>query len=361
MSAGTDKPAKPERLLDFLELAAGHLEAKGVDTARLDAELLLARALGASRVELYTSYDRVLKEGEISAFRELLRRRAAREPVAYILGSREFWSLDFDVDRRVLIPRPETELLVETAIKACRGELEESSEPLRYEPDAPVVYEPEDEQSDGETSEAADNGAARANAGAESNGAPGKAVLPLVADRVLDIGTGSGAIAVSLAVELPGLSIVATDESAAAMEVAPANADRHGVGERVAFSRGDLFENLEAGECFDVIVSNPPYCKAAELADMEPEVREWEPTGALVSGPEGMDVTGRLVAGAPEHLSREGWLILEVGTQADAVRELLTDKGWRSVRVFRDLAGRERVVAGKAPVREAGGADEIRG
>jgi release factor glutamine methyltransferase len=348
VSAGNDKPAKPERLLDFLELATGHLETKGVDTARLDAELLLARALGISRVELYTSYDRALKEEEISAFRELLRRRAAREPVAYILGSREFWSLDFDVDRRVLIPRPETELLVETAIKACRGELEENTEPLRYEPDATVVYEPEGEDAEGEVSDevAGANGASKTNS------------IPLVADKVLDIGTGSGAVAVSLAVELPSLAIVATDESAAAMEVAPANAERHGVGERVTFSRGDLFENLEAGERFDVIVSNPPYCKASELADMEPEVREWEPTGALVSGPEGMDVTGRLVAGAPEHLSPEGWLILEVGTQADAVRALLVDNGWRSVRVFRDLAGRERVVAGKVP---AAGADGIPG
>lgn len=355
MSSGNDKPTKPERLLDFLELATGHLEAKGVDTARLDAELLLARALGASRVELYTSYDRVLKEEEVSAFRELLRRRAAREPVAYILGSREFWSLDFDVDRRVLIPRPETELLVETAIKACRGELEESTEPLRYEPDAQVVYEPEDEGADADGSESeVPTGEDAAPAASTANS------IPIVADRVLDIGTGSGAIAVSLAVELPSLAIVATDESAAAMEVAPANAERHGVGERVTFSMGDLFENLEAGERFDVIVSNPPYCKASELADMEPEVREWEPTGALVSGPEGMDVTGRLVAGAPEHLSPEGWLILEVGTQADAVRGLLADNGWRSIRVFRDLAGRERVVAGKVPAGAAGGADEIR-
>ena len=332
--------AKPERLIEYLELATGHLSAKGVDTARLDAELLLASALGVTRVELYTSYDRPLAEQDVSRFRELLRRRAAREPVAYILGQREFWSLDFGVDRRVLIPRPETELLVETAIKACRGDLEESTVPIRYEPDTPVAYDPDDEVDD---SGSADDGVDAAP------DEPKRQPVRLVVDKVLDIGTGSGAVAVSLAVELPEVTVVATDRSAAAMEVAPANAERHGVATRVSFSQGDLFDVLEPGERFGVIVSNPPYCKDAELAEMEPEVRDWEPTGALVSGPDGMGVTGRLLAGAPNHLTPEGWLIVEVGTQAGDVRARFESAGWRSVRVFRDLAGRERVVAGKVP------------
>jgi release factor glutamine methyltransferase len=290
------KPA-PRVLIDYLTLATEHLGGKGVDSARLDAELLLASVLGLSRVELYTNYDRPLAKDEVDRFRDVLRRRAMREPVAYILGRREFWSLELEVDRRVLIPRPETETLVEAALKALRA------------------LQPRD--GDGL--------------------------------RVLDVGTGSGAIAVVLAVESPQTRVVATDVTAAALEVAPRNAARHGVSDRIEFRQGDLFDALAPGEVFDVMVSNPPYCRASELREMAPEVREWEPIGALVSGTDGMDVTERLIARAPEFLRSEGFLLLEVGTQAAAARDLLARNDWREIRLLEDLAGRSRVLDARPP------------
>ena len=305
------KSTSPKVLLDYLRLASDHLTAKGIESARLDAELLLADALGMTRMQLYTNHDRPLADDEVDRFRALLRRRATREPVAYILGRREFWSLEFTVDRRVLIPRPETETLVDAALKACTGKL--------ASPAAPTTYDA-----------AVDNDAVSASVGADDvdaavappppSGRKKSAPVVLVADRVLDIGTGSGAVAVALAVELPGLALVATDESAASLEVAPRNAARHGVEERIEFRRGDVYAALDPADVFDVIVSNPPYCKESEVADMLPEVRDWEPKGALVGGPDGMSPTQRIIDGAPRHLTADGWLLLEVGTQADDVR-----------------------------------------
>ena len=287
---------QPQRLLDYLTLAQEHLGAKGVESARLDAELLLADTLGLTRVELYTNYDRPLQKEEVDRFRDLLRRRAMREPVAYILGRREFWSLDFEVDRRVLIPRPETETLVEAALEVL---------------------------------------------GARTSGA---------APALLDLGTGSGALAIALAVEIPALRVVATDIAAAALEVAPRNAARHDVADRIDFRQGDLYAAVREDERFDAVVSNPPYCRRAELAGLEPEVREWEPGCALVSGTDGMDVTRRIVAGAGKFLAPDGWLLVEVGTQAEDVRDLMTKERWRDVRAFDDLAGRVRVVGAQPPV-----------
>lgn len=330
----TQRNEPPKRLLDYLKLAGNHLRAKGIESDRLDAELLLSEALGMTRVELYTHHERPLSTAEVDRFRDLLRRRAAREPVAYILGRREFWSLEFAVDRRVLIPRPETETLVETAVRACTGQLGASAGPTRYEADAPTVDDAVGESED-------------------SCGAPEAEVrraVRLLAERLLDIGTGSGAIAVALAVELPELSIVATDESAATLEVAPRNAARHGVAERIDFRCGDLFAAIGEEEVFDVIVSNPPYVKDHEVSEMEPEVRDWEPRGALFSGIDGMRETARIIDGAALHLKPDGWLILEVGTQAADVRQRLTRGGWRDVRSVPDLAGRDRVVAARRPI-----------
>jgi release factor glutamine methyltransferase len=334
VSESTTTPAPPRALIDYLRLAGEHLRAKGIESHRLDAELLMAEALGASRVELYTNYERPLSRDEVDRYRELLRRRAAREPIAYILGKREFWSLDLLVDRRVLIPRPETETLVETTVRACTGRLGVSSAPTRYE----------------QADEVAGDDAARA---VEATGEP---EAPAAATRrVLDIGTGSGAIAVAIAVELPMVTVVASDDSAASLEVAPKNAERHGVADRIEFRCGDLFAAVEPNEVFDVIVSNPPYCKDDELATMEPEVREWEPRGALFGGPDGMRETARIIEGAAQHLAADGWLILEVGTQAQTVRDALVHAGWREVRSVLDLAGRERVVAARRPASDASG------
>jgi release factor glutamine methyltransferase len=333
------KANPPKLLLEYLKLASDHLAAKGVDSARLDAELLLADALGLSRMQLYTSHDRPLAEDEVDRFRALLRRRATREPVAYILGRREFWSLEFTVDRRVLIPRPETETLVDAAVLACTGKL--------APPKAPTTYDA--------AAENGDAGAVEVNGDVvDASAAPrtprSKPRATLLADRVLDIGTGSGAVAVALAVELPGLALVATDESAASLEVAPRNAARHGVEERIEFRRGDVYDALDPTDVFDVIVSNPPYCKESELVGMEPEVRDWEPKGALVGGSDGMHPTARIIDGAPRHLKKDGWLLLEVGTQADNVRAHLARSGWRDIRTLHDLAGRDRVIVARAPL-----------
>jgi release factor glutamine methyltransferase len=293
--------AEPTRLIDYLTLACRHLEKKGIASPRLDAELLLAATLGLSRLELYTKHDRPLDRREVDRFRDLVRRRAGREPVAYITGKREFWSMEFSVDRRVLIPRPETELLVEVTLERLR------------------------------------NGSGPASPDSL---------------RLLEIGTGSGAVAVVLATKLPGATVLATDASAAALEVAPANARAHGVTERIRFAHGDAFAPIAEGaqrERFHAIVSNPPYCGEGEIAAMEPEVREWEPRSALVSGHDGMDVTRRLVEGAPEFLEPGGWLVLEMGTQASATRELFSQDGWQEVATFSDLAGHPRVIAARRP------------
>lgn len=303
--------APPSRLIDYLTLAHEYLESKEIEGARLDAELLLAEVVGLSRVELYTNHDRPLAQSEVKGFRELLRRRVSREPVAYILGRREFWSLDLEVDRRVLIPRPETELLVETALRALDGNLDDS---------APTPFEEV------------------------------RARVAVTDARVLDIGTGSGAIAVALAVEGGNLRLVATDQSHSSLELAPSNAERHGVADRIEFRHGDLFGALSSDDKFDLIVSNPPYLKASEAEMLTPEVRSWEPTTALISGDDGMATTRRLIDGAPDHLDGDGWLLVEVGTQADDVRTYFESNGWRNVTTLKDLASRDRVVAARPPL-----------
>lgn len=284
----------PRTLLEYLKLTTDFLAGKGIEGARLDAELLLAEVLGLTRTQLYTNFEQPLAAPEVARFRELVRRRSAREPVAYITGRREFWSLDFTVDRRVLVPRPETELLVEAALDALRAR----------SVDAPLVA---------------------------------------------DIGTGSGAIAVAIAKEVPAARVVATDRSAAALEIAPANAARHGVDGRIEFRIGDGCAPLAGAGPFDVIASNPPYIRSGEMEGLAPEVKDWEPRWALESGGAGMDVTAPLVEAAFDLLAPGGSLFVEVGTQAALVRECFEKRGFEAVVVRRDLAGLERVVGGKRP------------
>ena len=332
----------PKTLVDYLKLAEGFLAGKGIDSSRIDAELLLGHAVGLGRVELYTNHDRPLADTEVEEFRQLLRRRAAREPVAYITGRREFWSLDFRVDRRVLIPRPETEFVVDAALSILRDE-----PPFRVRDNGAdeSTLEPIDSPADGEAEDDLDD---REKPAAESPSA--KLVRAKIdASKILEIGTGSGAIAVSLAVELPESKIIATDESAAVLEVAPSNAERHGVSDRIEFRQGNVFDPISSEESFDIIVSNPPYCLDRELDEMEPEVREWEPRGALVSGEDGMEVTRRLIAHAADYLSGDGWLVLEAGSQVDEVKAAFETAGWREIHIIKDLAQRDRVVAGKRP------------
>jgi release factor glutamine methyltransferase len=266
---------------DVLRGATEYLAGRGIDTARVDAELLLARALGLSRIELYTQHDRPLSDAERTAARALVQRRGLREPLAYVLGDWDFRRLTLKTDRRALVPRPETEIVVERCL---------------------VLLE-----------------------GAE-------------APRVADVGTGTGAIALALKQERPDAVVVATDVSSEALELARENAEANALD--VRFVHGDLLEGV-AGP-LDLVVSNPPYVRAGEIDALEPEVRDWEPRGALVD--EGQTV--RLARSAQSVL--EGWLVLEVHEErARLLSGELAKLGYRGVSIALDLAGRERVLEGR--------------
>lgn len=286
-------------VLRMILWSADYLAGKGVERARLDGEYLLAHALGLERLGLYLQYDRPLTPEELDTFRPLLKRRARREPLQYILGSQPFRELDLAVDRRVLVPRPETETLVEEVLAWARARV--------------------------------------------GRDASGKSL------EALDVGTGTGAIALSLALEGPFHRVVATDLSADALAVAEGNAAAAGLREKVEFRVGADFGPLGEGERFDVIVSNPPYVADGERSEMQPEVSEWEPEGALFAGPDGLDVIRRLVAGASRGMREGGLLALEIGAgQARAVEGLLEGAGgWEEIDVRADLAGRARIVMAK--------------
>lgn len=284
----------PATIAAALAQATEHLRATS-PTSRLDAELLLAHVLGWGRARLLAEGRAPLAAAQQAAFAALVGRRAALEPVAYLVGHREFYGLDFLVDARVLVPRPETELLVDLAITRSR-----SQEP---------------------------------RTGDES-----------AEDRFLiaDIGTGSGCIAIALAVNLPGAQIVAVDRSRDALEVARTNAERHGVAGRIALREGDLLAPLV--EQVDILVSNPPY---TILHEIDEGVRRYEPHAALDGGADGLDLYRRLLAGAPAVLRPGGAVLLEIGaTQGPAVAALARAAFPQAqVAVHQDLAGLDRVIA----------------
>jgi release factor glutamine methyltransferase len=283
-----------ETPISLVQKAAGVLAERGIEHARLDAELLLAAVLGVRRLDLYLQFERPMTAGELDAFRSAVRRRMRREPLQYVVGSAAFRTLELSVDRRVLIPRPETELLAGLVLdwsKRCGREPAELA--------------------------------------------------------VLDIGTGSGAIALSLAAEGGFGRIVATDVSAEALEVARGNAARNGLAGRVEFRAGESWAALESGERFDAIVSNPPYVAEPERPTLAPEVAEWEPAGALFAGSDGLDVVRVLVDGAAARLRAGGLLALEVGTtQTEVVAGMIRAAGaFGEPRVGMDLTGRPRMVS----------------
>lgn len=280
-----------ETALELTRKAAALLRERGFEQGRLDAELLLAAVLGIDRLQLYLQHDRPVSGAELEQFRGFVRRRLRHEPVQYIVGDAAFRDLTLVVDRRVLIPRPETELLVGEVLRWVQGRSGRLS--------------------------------------------------------VLDVGTGSGAIALALASEGPFDRVVASDISTDALAVAQANAVRSGLAGRVEFRVGAGLDAAEAGERFTVIVANPPYVAAGERAALPADVREYEPASALFAGTDGLDVVRPLVAGAPARLEGGGLLALEIGeAQAEAVCGLVRAEGsaWRAPRVIQDLTGRDRMV-----------------
>lgn len=291
-STPAPKTTQAWTILEVLRWTVGRFERQGIESARLDAELLATRAFSRSRVELYTHYDQPLDEAELANYRALVQRRLAGEPVAYILGHKEFWSIDFEVDARVLVPRPDTETLVEQGLEIL-AKLDRSA-------------------------------------------------------RIADIGTGSGAIAIALKKERPGDEVCAVDASPDALAVAQANSARLNL--PVTFLQGDLVSPLTGR--FDLVVSNPPYIPTKDIDTLSAEVRS-EPRMALDGGADGLDLVRRLVASTSVLLTDDGWLAMEIGAgQAESTMSILRADGYRAVGSRRDLAGIERVVFGQRPANE---------
>jgi len=277
--------AKTWTVLELIQWTSEYFTKKSVDSPRLTAELLLSSVLGLSRVKLYTGFDQPVQADELGRFRALIERRAAGEPTAYLVGAKEFYGRSFKVDARVLVPRPETERLVEQVL----------------------------------------------------------ALVPSDAEaRVLDLCTGTGCIAATLAAERPRAKVTATDLSAAALEVARGNIEALGLSERVELLEGDLFAPV-GPRSFEVIVSNPPYIAEPEFEKLPREVQR-EPKLALLAGAKGMAVIERIAREAPAHLCAEGWLALEIGDDQKALaQDLLNSLAYRDVQVLADWNGKDRV------------------
>ncbi len=287
----------PMTISELLKVSSDYLKRKEIDQPRLTAEILLAYSLDAKRIDLYLNGEKPLTEDEIARFRDFIRRRVSREPVQYITGSQEFRSMAFSVGPGVLIPRAETELLVER-----------------------VLYR------------------------LSEDGAPER-------PRILDLGTGSGIIAVTLAAMLPGAYICATDISPDALAYACENATAHGLRDRIDFVLGDWLEPFSPAPGFDVIASNPPYVSIFEWPELQAEVKEYEPEKALLAGEKGMDDICRIISNAPMHLAAGGWLFIETAPwhTGRALRLIESSGCFSESTRSRDYSRRYRVVEAQAP------------
>ena len=274
-------------VLEIIKKTTDFFSAKGIESSRLNAELLIGHALGLKRMQLYLQFERPLAEPELEKIRPLVRRRGQREPLQYILGEVEFHGLKLKVDRRALIPRPETELLVEFVVAAC------ASPP----------------------------------------------------QRILDLGTGSGAIALALARAFPSAVVIGVDLSDDALALAKENATAAGLGERVSLVRSNWFERIPTGADFDLIVANPPYLSSEETAQTAPEVRGFEPVAALTSTDGGVADLREIAGMAPQFLTNGGLLALETGIgHHKELRAILATAGFTRVESRQDLTGRDRFV-----------------
>jgi release factor glutamine methyltransferase len=288
----TDAPWTINRLLTW---TADYFKKQQIEQPRLEAEVLLAHALGCQRIQLYTRYDEVVGEDIRSKFREFVKNRVAGMPVAYIVGQKEFYSLSFRVTRDTLIPRPETEHVVMAVLDALK-------------------------------------------------------LLPGgTSPQVADVGTGSGAIAIAVARNAKTSQVLAIDASPAAVEVARQNAAELGVADRVNVLAGDLLSGIDSQTKFHAVAANLPYISEAEFEQLDKTVRDFEPKSALVSGPTGTELIARLIPQAAEHLHQGGLLALEVSPMiADSVAELVNADGhFEPALIIKDLAGHQRVITGK--------------
>ena len=290
MSESQDEPWTVLRLLDW---TTDFFKRKGSESPRLDAEVLLSHARECERIELYTAFAEEPDGEQRVAFREMVRRRGEGMPVAQLVGYREFYSSRFRVNEATLIPRPETEHLVVEALDCAK----------QFSVDRPL--------------------------------------------QVIDVGTGSGAIAISVVQNFDSVEMTAVDVSEAALKIAAWNAQKHEVADRIQFVQSDLLSEVEKPERFDIICSNPPYVSEAEYTELSPTVRDFEPRGALVSGPEGTEVIARLLQQAPDRLHAGGRLIIELSPMiADACQAMaVADPAFGDLRFIKDLDGHRRILS----------------
>lgn len=282
----------PWTILKLIEWTTSYFDSHKIEGARASAEILLASALGLKRIDLYMRYDQPLSLQELAIFKALIKRRVKREPVAYIIGNKEFWSMDLDVTKDVLIPRPDTECLVEQA--------------LAYVP------------------------------GKNSN----------EVWKILELGTGSGAIILSMATQRPQHRYFASDRSKKALTVAEGNAKKHHLSDAILFFAGDWFNPIKNNiHNFDMILSNPPYIPNKVIADLEPEIALYEPKIALDGGKDGLDSLNLIINQAPSFLKPAGFLILEIGfDQKEKISEIASNcSKYELIRVVKDYAGHDRV------------------
>lgn len=287
-------------VLEVIQKSADFLSKKGVDSPRLQTELLLAHVLKLPRMKLYLNFERKLSDAELDAVRELVKRRGQREPLQHITGSTSFCGLEMTVNRNVLVPRPETELLAELGWEFLGKHSTSNSQRAGSEAGAPIA---------------------------------------------LDFGTGSGCIAIALAAKCPSAKVVALDASAEALVVARQNAERNRVADRIEFRHGDGFAALTAGSRFDLIISNPPYISSAEIATLQPEVRDFDPPTALDGGADGLVFYRRLAAEASTVLKSEGKIMLEFGDgQAADVKQTFEAQSWIVEAIREDYTKRPRIL-----------------
>lgn len=280
---------------DILNESTKALEAADIPSARLDAEVLLSFCLGCDRLEFYKNPVMTISETQLTAFRNIIARRLQWEPVAYITGRKEFWSFTLEVNSSVLIPRPDTEIIIEEALDVYRNFTS----------------------------------------------------LPV---RILDIGTGSGAIAIALAKEIPGAKVVATDISIAALNLAQKNAATLGLKEKIDFRQGNLFEPVDG--FFNIIVSNPPYIAANDYEELPACVKAFEPREALFAGESGLEFYEKLIYQADGYLQKNGWLLLEIGAKQEAgIRGIIEGSGFYDrIEMRKDYAGLPRVIKARSKV-----------